>query len=383
MEITQNINLDFGRSSMPPTVFAKQGDNDTRKLVITPLNNGEAYTIGNGITARFHMTKPDKHVVIDNATISSGKIEFILTGQCLAAHGTGVAEIGLYNNDELLTTQIFYIEIEKSAYDQDAPESTDELNSLADYVRKERKIAGIDLQDDITADEMKTALGIGDKMDKAFDENDPDEWASIPAGQLYVGQGRPMLKKANGYYAFALFSEIPTVPTKVSDLSNDAGYIPVYNASSAPPSSATTSFYPAPCLWVYYDDQEDTTQTWFVYSRSEVTIPGSPSQYYYSYVEIGGADLTGVMLLANTTNAVPAASGGNAPDYSSTAFGNLAVGQMFRCTLGTGLNTYQSFWIKTTSNSAWRIASQSDLDTLSDLVGNANDLLEAALNYQS
>ena len=45
MEIRQKIPLDFGRDTLPITVFAKQNDAKTRILEITPLNCGQSYTL--------------------------------------------------------------------------------------------------------------------------------------------------------------------------------------------------------------------------------------------------------------------------------------------------------------------------------------------------
>lgn len=132
MKITQNITLDFARSTMPVTVFAKQHDTDTREILITPLNNGAPYSLESGITARLQMTKPDGTTVINNASIASGVITVTLTAQALAVAGTAVAEIGLYKGATLLSSQIFYIDIQKGAYDENAPESSDEYNALID-----------------------------------------------------------------------------------------------------------------------------------------------------------------------------------------------------------------------------------------------------------
>ena len=130
MKITQSITLDFARSTMPVTVFAKQYDADTREIVITPLNNGAPYTLESGITARLQMTKNDGTTVINNATISSNTITVTLTAQALTAAGTAVAEIGLYKNSTLLSSQIFYIDVQKGAYDENAVKSSDEYGAL-------------------------------------------------------------------------------------------------------------------------------------------------------------------------------------------------------------------------------------------------------------
>ena len=135
MEIVHKISLDFARGTMPVTVFAKQYDKDTRKIEITPLNNGAPYTLDSDITPRLQMTKPDKTTVINDAAISDaaisdGKIIATLTGQALTAAGTAVAEIGLYKGSTLLTSQTFYIEVERGAYDENAVKSSDEYGAL-------------------------------------------------------------------------------------------------------------------------------------------------------------------------------------------------------------------------------------------------------------
>ena len=98
----------------------------------------------------------------------------------------------------------------------------------------------------------------------------------------------------NAYTKTQVDGLIPTVPTALSQLSNDSGYIPTYAGQSTPPSSQTSTFYPAPCIWMYDD------RFWLVYNRSEITIPGSPSQYVYYFIEI-----------ENTSNKVTSISSGS------------------------------------------------------------------------
>ncbi len=136
MEIKQKINLDFGRDTIPITVFAKQNDNKTRFLEITPLNSGQSYALEEGITPRLQLTKSDGHTVFNDAKIENGVIIAELTAQALAAPGVAVAEIGLYKGEELLSSQIFYIDVERAAFDKDAPASSDEFNALIDAFGK-------------------------------------------------------------------------------------------------------------------------------------------------------------------------------------------------------------------------------------------------------
>ena len=136
MEIRQKINLDFGRDTLPITVFAKQNDANTRFIEITPLNCGQSYTLEEGVTPRIQLTKADGHTVFNDATVENGKIIAEFTEQALAAAGTAVAEIGLYKGSELLSSQVFYIDVKKSAFDKDAPESSNEFNALVDALGK-------------------------------------------------------------------------------------------------------------------------------------------------------------------------------------------------------------------------------------------------------
>lgn len=132
MKLLRKIILDFGRDTLPVTVFAKQNDSQSRFLEITPLDNRQRLELEDGVTARLLLTKPDGFTVINDAVIKDGKIFVALTRQILAAAGTATAEIALYRGDAVLSSALFYINIKESAYDPDAPESADEFNALLD-----------------------------------------------------------------------------------------------------------------------------------------------------------------------------------------------------------------------------------------------------------
>ena len=142
MEITQKIALDFGRDTLPITIFAKQYDKESRFVEIVPLECGKDYTLESGVTARLQLTKPDGHTVLKTATITNSVIKVELTEQTLAVVGTAVAEIGLYKGNSLLSSQIFYIEIKRAAYNPDAPASSDEYPALIDALGKVETSAG-------------------------------------------------------------------------------------------------------------------------------------------------------------------------------------------------------------------------------------------------
>lgn len=132
MEIKSHISLDFARLTQKTTVYAKQSDGGTRSIEITPLENGQPFIIEEGITARINMKKPDGNNVMNDCEISEGKIIVQLTSQMLHAFGIGIADIGLYKGDTLLSSTTFYITIEKAAMQPDDGMSSDEFHSLED-----------------------------------------------------------------------------------------------------------------------------------------------------------------------------------------------------------------------------------------------------------
>ena len=134
--ILKKINVDFANDENQEIIWAKQGDQETRFVEITPLDNGQRYQLGDGITARFQATKPDGTTVLNDCTIEGGKVIVELTYQTLALAGAVGAEIGLYKDTELLSSQIFFINVKERAYDLDAVESSDEFNALTEALAK-------------------------------------------------------------------------------------------------------------------------------------------------------------------------------------------------------------------------------------------------------
>lgn len=131
LQILKSFSLDFTRSAPLEYIFAKQGDQNSRILEISPLNSGIPYTIPAGASARFGAKKSDGTQVLNDAEIRDGKIYATLTEQTLAASGILVAEVGLYGlQNELLSSQHFYLKVEPFAIDPERAESSDEYGSF-------------------------------------------------------------------------------------------------------------------------------------------------------------------------------------------------------------------------------------------------------------
>ncbi|MGP1361057.1 MAG: BppU family phage baseplate upper protein [Candidatus Fimenecus sp.] len=131
MVIKKQIALDFGRDTITITVFAKQYDKDSRIIDIVPLSSGQPLKLEDGTTAKLKLTKADGKAVISSCKISDGKISVELSEQCLTSAGTARAEIALYKDDKLLSSQVFYIEVKKSAFnEEEAAESNNDFKEI-------------------------------------------------------------------------------------------------------------------------------------------------------------------------------------------------------------------------------------------------------------
>ena len=135
MQTTAQIKLDVASNMSPPTVYAKQLDKSTRYVKATILQNGVPYTIPEGATARIRILKPDGTAVYNTATVSNNEVTAELTSQTLAVGGIATAEMGLYKDDQILSTFVFYVRIERSAISDEAIESTDEFTVLEQAIR--------------------------------------------------------------------------------------------------------------------------------------------------------------------------------------------------------------------------------------------------------
>lgn len=133
---TTQIDIDLSGERAPVVVYAKQGDVSARQLDIGFIDKGSAYAILDGTTARIWIKKPDGTAVYNEAVVSGGRVLAELTSQSLAAAGDARAEIALYQGEELLSSSVFVIRIERNARSEGAAESSDEFGVLDALVKE-------------------------------------------------------------------------------------------------------------------------------------------------------------------------------------------------------------------------------------------------------
>lgn len=152
------------------TIRAMQGDNKTRFLFVTILNDGEPYPLEN-IYPVFRGTKPDGTTVFNECDKVDGYVVVELTAQTLAAPGIGHFEIALYNQvpDQVgleaegmsLATFPFELHIIKSSFNATNMVSSDEWTVIEAVIANLPILAELD---DVTEflqilDGIRTQIG--------------------------------------------------------------------------------------------------------------------------------------------------------------------------------------------------------------------------------
>ena len=131
-EVLQEVTVDVSKSIPAPTVFCKQADNVVRVLRVTIQDNKEDYPIQAGFVARLRGTKADGTRIYLNARSAAENVaEFILTQNALAAYGKATCEVELSNSaGDVVKSCNLVLNVQKTAMDDSAVESTDEFQSL-------------------------------------------------------------------------------------------------------------------------------------------------------------------------------------------------------------------------------------------------------------
>ena len=129
IDISANNNFDY--------VKAVQGDNKTRYIHITLLDNNVPYTLKTGLNAVVRGTKSDNTEIFNSCSISSdGKIIVEITEQMVASAGIGQYEIALYKDDtnECLTSFPFKLYVSPASFNAGTVVSSDEFTQLTNSI---------------------------------------------------------------------------------------------------------------------------------------------------------------------------------------------------------------------------------------------------------
>ncbi len=131
MLVTTEITLELAYEQVSEVVYAKQGDKETRRVIVSLTERGKPYVISEGVSAYVYVRKPDKKHCYHQCQIEDGKIVIELTNQMLAVSGTASSEVQLRGSDgKILTTATFVLHIAKAVFNENAVLSANEVTAL-------------------------------------------------------------------------------------------------------------------------------------------------------------------------------------------------------------------------------------------------------------
>lgn len=124
------LHTDTATQNRPMYIYAKQYDYNSRYIVVRIADSNKTIPITGSV--QLNATKPDgNHSYISGSVNEDGTVTIGLTPNLLAVEGKISCDITVFdsdNNDQvLLTTSTFFIIVDKSNYDIDAIESTNEF----------------------------------------------------------------------------------------------------------------------------------------------------------------------------------------------------------------------------------------------------------------
>ena len=145
MNYNQEITLDLNSNSAYVVVDAKQGDVDSRTLLVHYTSNGEEYKVNTNNSVALRMRKPDKTVVFNDTTINyDGSVLVPFSYQCLTVAGRAYADLVELNSDgQTLSTVSFIVNImAQPDFSADAALSSDEFLYLKSFLDRGNHVVG-------------------------------------------------------------------------------------------------------------------------------------------------------------------------------------------------------------------------------------------------
>ena len=183
----KNISLDLQHIGYTNTIYAQQGDVDSRQLTIRLFDNGEAYIIPDNATVSLCGTRADKTIIYRDVDAFNGnEITITFKNEELAASGIAKYKIEIKNvsndgTEKLLTSAPFKLKIYQNIYDENgklaAPQYSDlkrELDSIhsqeealrvAEENREQRSSIAIANTEQATATAISAVNDLQNKLD--------------------------------------------------------------------------------------------------------------------------------------------------------------------------------------------------------------------------
>lgn len=111
---TKKIDIDFNAECSVQTIFVKQGDKNSRCLLIEPQINGDKIDIRD-CSVEFHAMRSDRQLFIIQGTVTDeGNIDIELTDDIMRKDGMVQCDIKLISENQILSSCLLHLNVVKS-----------------------------------------------------------------------------------------------------------------------------------------------------------------------------------------------------------------------------------------------------------------------------
>lgn len=141
MIYTHRITLDLNGRQQKQFIEVKQYDENSHKFIVTVKQDDEAVTFGSGLTYKMRIVKPDKTWCIYDAALTDGNVVCTPGDQAFTVKGLALADIEITEDNELLSTAYFYIDVGPSGVGEHLA-SSNEYKELQDLIAEAAAIVG-------------------------------------------------------------------------------------------------------------------------------------------------------------------------------------------------------------------------------------------------
>ena len=217
LDVTNKVIIPLDKPATRVVIPVKQNNKNSRRIIFTLTQNGSVYDIADVRMAAVRGTKPDGNSIYNDCIIKGNQLIYEVTSQTIAATGRVTCELVLFgDNREEIVSADFIIEVYPQVFGDGVIESSNEYKVLEYCVE--------------ACNEERN------KAEQAAERAEENREAAEQAGNSAAASLEKLLEtaqenvietvKVNGTEITPEDKAVDIkVPTKVSDLENDEGYV--------------------------------------------------------------------------------------------------------------------------------------------------------------
>lgn len=147
MTVTDTLKIDMHRQTACSAIYTKQYDSGLRKLSIELFDNELPFFLEEGCAVQLRYTKPDGSQGIAPCDYAGNIVTVCLTDHITCCKGRITCDIAVYQGNtqdtavnNCISSSIFYIQNDPSAYDENKVVSSDEYSALAQTANECKRV---------------------------------------------------------------------------------------------------------------------------------------------------------------------------------------------------------------------------------------------------